>query len=374
MIRVGILTSSRADYGIYLPLLRAMERDIEFELKLIVFGTHLSRFHGYTLSQIERDGFTPFAKIESLLLGDTPNAIASAYSLTGLKFADFWSEHQKDFDVVFALGDRYEMAAAVAASIPFGLPIAHLHGGEITLGAIDNVYRHSISLASKFHFVSAAIFAKRLTLLLDENHDNIYHTGSLGLENLSNFDFLSKEEFKKQWNIDMDLDSILVTAHPETADYEQNEAHAAALTEALQVLAVDYQIIITMPNADTSGLVFRTSFEALGKEIPSVKIVENFGSQSYFSCMKYAKLMLGNSSSGIIEAASLGKYVLNLGNRQEGRLCGENVVHQPFHAKQIVDHAKNLIGKNFEGDNPYFQAQPSKKILEIIKKHYASLS
>ena len=343
MIRVGILTSSRADYGIYLPLLRALEQDQVFELKLIVFGTHLSRFHGYTVDQIERDGFKPFAQIESLLIGDTPNAIATAYALTCLKFADFWNVNQKDFDVVFALGDRYEMAAAVAASIPYGVPIAHLHGGEITLGAIDNVYRHSISLASKFHFVSTEVFAERLQRLLDENHENIHHVGSLGLENLSNFDFLSKENFKKQWDIDLELESILVTVHPETADYQQNEAHCAAIEHALRDLSKNYQLIITMPNADTSGLIFRTCFEALGRDIPTVKIIENFGSQSYFTCMKHVKLVLGNSSSGIIEAASLGKYVLNLGNRQEGRLSGENVVHLPFDSRLILSKTTYIL-------------------------------
>lgn len=148
MIKIGILTSSRADYGIYLPLLKALRKDDSFGLELIVFGTHLSKFHGYTLSQIEADGFKVGAKIESLLIGDTPNAIASSFSLTSQKFTDFWGQNTTRFDIVFALGDRFEMAAAVLAGLPYGVTFAHLHGGETTLGAIDNVYRHSISLAS----------------------------------------------------------------------------------------------------------------------------------------------------------------------------------------------------------------------------------
>ena len=129
MIRVGVLTSSRADFGIYLPLLKALQKEEAFHLELIVFGTHLSKFHGYTVEQIEREGFKIAKRIESLLLGDTPSAIASAYGLTALKFAEYWQENEQSFDVVFALGDRFEMAAAVAASIPFGIKIAHLYGG-----------------------------------------------------------------------------------------------------------------------------------------------------------------------------------------------------------------------------------------------------
>jgi GDP/UDP-N,N'-diacetylbacillosamine 2-epimerase (hydrolysing) len=191
MIRVGILTSSRADYGIYLPLLNAINEDNNFQLELIVFGTHLSKFHGYTVTQIENDGFKINKKIESLLIGDTPNAIATSYALTVQKFADYWEQEHNNFDFILVLGDRFEMAAAVAASIPFGIRIGHLYGGETTLGAIDNIYRHSISLASFLHFVSIQQFADRLQTLLDNNFSKVYHVGSLSLENLQNLTLLT---------------------------------------------------------------------------------------------------------------------------------------------------------------------------------------
>ncbi len=374
MIRVGVLTSSRADYGIYLPLLKAIEQDSSFELRLIVFGTHLSKFHGYTLKQIEQDGFVPFATVESLLIGDTPNAIGTSYALTNMKFADFWNHHHNQLDVIFSLGDRFEMAAAVAASVPYGIPIAHLHGGETTLGAIDNIYRHSISLASSFHFVATDVFVNRIQNILDIPSKHVYNIGSLSLENLDDLTLLTKEEFIEKWNIDLNIDSILITVHPETVAFNLNEQYCAEITKVLRLLAKDYQIIITMPNADTSGIIFRNSFEALGNEFDSIKVIENFGTQSYFTCMKYAKLLIGNTSSGIIEAASFGKYVLNIGDRQKGRLAGDNVIYIPFQSEQIIEQVYHFCGKVFEGSNPYYQAKPSARIIEILKQNHASFS
>ena len=374
MIRVGVLTSSRADFGIYLPLLKALQKDEEFNLELIVFGTHLSKFHGYTVEQIEREGFKIAKRVESLLLGDTPSAIASAYGLTALKFAEYWQENEQNFDVVFALGDRFEMAAAVAASIPFGIKIAHLYGGETTLGAIDNIYRHSISLASKIHFVGTEYFAKRLNQLLDDEKASIYNVGSLSLENLKNIDFLSLEEFENKWQIDLNIKTILVTVHPETVAYQKNLAYCEETIKALEQLANEFQIVITMPNADTAGMVFREAFETLAKKQQSIKIIENFGTQSYFTCMKYAKLMVGNTSSGIVEAASFQKYVLNLGDRQKDRLCGENVIHVPFNHDLIVNNTLEYATKEYNGENIYFKSNPSEIIIQILKKEYASIS
>ena len=374
MIRVGVLTSSRADFGIYLPLLKALQKEEAFHLELIVFGTHLSKFHGYTVEQIEREGFKIAKRIESLLLGDTPSAIASAYGLTVLKFAEYWQENEQNFDVVFALGDRFEMAAAVAASIPFGIKIAHLYGGETTLGAIDNIYRHSISLASQLHFVGAEFFAKRLNQLLDDEKASIYNVGSLSLENLKNIDFLSVEAFKNKWQIDLNIKTILVTVHPETVAYQKNLAYCEETIKALEQLANEFQIVITMPNADTAGMVFREAFETLAKKQQSIKIIENFGTQSYFTCMKYAKFMVGNTSSGIVEAASFQKYVLNLGERQKDRLCGENVIHVPFNHDLIVKNTLEYATKEYNGENIYFKSNPSEIIIQILKKEYASIS
>ena len=194
--RIAFLTSSRADYGIYLPLLKALKADNFYDMFIIAFGTHISPFHGTTINQIIDDGFEVNFQIESILAGDSPNAIATSMSLTALKFSDFWKDHLNDFDLIFCLGDRYEMFAAVMAGIPFGIKYAHLHGGEKTLGAIDHIFRHSITLASKYHFVSCQAHAKRVAELL-ESEENIFTVGSLSLENFKTLKLLSKEEFNK---------------------------------------------------------------------------------------------------------------------------------------------------------------------------------
>ena len=374
MIRVGVLTSSRADYGIYLPLLKAFRSDEGFDVELIVFGTHLSKFHGYTVSHIKEDGFKIGAEIESFLVGDSANAIATSFSLTSQKFSDFWKHQRSNYEIVFCLGDRFETAAAVLAGLPYGVQFAHVHGGEMTLGAIDNTYRHSISLASKYHFVSAQPFADRLKALLDNNHQHIHCVGSLSLENLEKLELLTLFEFKNKWNIDLSIDSLLVTVHPETVAFEKNEFYCREITKALEVIADRYQVVITMPNADTSGLILRNAFNELANRKTVIKIIENFGTQSYFTCMKYAKLLIGNTSSGIVEAASFGKYVLNIGDRQKGRLYGENVIHLPFDSQLIVTSVEMYANKSYNGINVYYQKNPSSKIVDVLKHEYASLS
>lgn len=370
MINIGILTSSRADYGIYLPLLKALEKDHDFSFSLIVFGTHLSKFHGFTLDHIIADGYNIAGKIESLIIGDSPNAIATSYALTSQKMSDFWEHNNTHFDFVFALGDRFEMAAAVFSGIPYGIKFIHLHGGEKTLGAIDNIYRHSISLASSIHFVSTALFKERLEQLLD-SPEHIYNIGSLSIENIDNIELLTQEEFKLKWGIDLCIQTLLVTVHPETVHFEQNEHYAQEVFQSLKVLSKDFQIVITMPNADTSGIIYRDVFSELARKSSHIYVVENFGTQSYFSCMKHAALLLGNTSSGIIEAASFGKYVLNLGKRQEGRLQSGNVINLPFEAKTIIEHACKYAAAPFNGENIYYKARPSREIIEKLKMCYA---
>jgi GDP/UDP-N,N'-diacetylbacillosamine 2-epimerase (hydrolysing) len=372
-MKIAILTSSRADYGIYLPLLRAFDKAEDLEWGLVIFGTHLSRLHGHTVDAIEKDGFPIVKKIVVLLSDDTSLAIAKAYAQTVEKFADFWNGEGNNFDLVVALGDRFEMAAAVAAGIPFGIKFAHLHGGETTLGAIDNVYRHSISLASALHFVSATPFEQRLQHVLGDAEAPIYKVGSLSLENLEQMDLLDLPTFKEKWGIDLEIPTILVTVHPETVAFKKNEDYCKAIIQALKTLASTYQIVITMPNADTAGMIYRSGFTQLAQQLPSVHSIENFGTHSYFTCMKYARLLIGNTSSGIVEAASFQKYVLNIGDRQKGRLCGENVIHLPFNEELIVKKAHEYASKVYLESNLYQQSQPSANILTHIRSFLEKL-
>ncbi|MCK8480541.1 UDP-N-acetylglucosamine 2-epimerase [Psychroserpens algicola] len=366
-MKIGVLTSSRADYGIYLPLLQQLKTDDFFQLEIIAFGTHLSKTHGYTLTAIENDAFEVIHNIESLEADDSTKGITKSYGNTVLKFADFWQNHS--FDLVFCLGDRFEMSAAVQASIPFGVKLAHIHGGETTLGAIDNIYRHQITLASQLHFVSTADYKKKVAALTGTS-ENIYNVGALSLDNINNFQPIEKSKFLKTFRL-KDAPYALVTFHPETVAVHSNKTYALHMKSALAELSNTIHIIVTMPNADTLGSVYREQLEQLHSEIPEkVTLIENFGKANYFTAMHYAEVLIGNTSSGIIEAASFGKYVINVGSRQQGRAQGSNVFDVAFDSKKIVEKTHEVLKMpNFVDGNIYYKAATAEAIINTIKQH-----
>ena len=370
-MKVGVLTSSRADFGIYLPLLKKLKDEEFFELRVIAFGTHGSPYHGNTVSEIQEAGFENIDLIQSLLLNDNPNGISTSYGLTVSKFADYWSENT--FDLVFCLGDRFEMSAAVQAGIPFGVKFAHIHGGETTLGAIDNIYRHQISLASAIHFPSTEVYKDRIEAIIG-NDKHIYNVGSLSLDGIEDFNFLGESVFRNKFGIP-DKQYVLVTFHPETVNPEANKEYAVEMKSAMSEISTDYYLVITMPNADTNGKIFRDSIVELKKEIPEqILSIENFGKTNYFNAMKYSSFLLGNTSSGIIEAASFGKYVVNVGNRQKGRAKGTNVVDCEFETGDILQAVSKVKGLGpFKGSNIYRKSNTARSIIDTLKNNYASL-
>ena len=364
-MKIGILTSSRADYGIYLPLLQKMKLDSFFELEIIAFGTHLSKLHGCTIDQIEKDRYSKIHTISALISNDDEQSIATSYGLTVLKFADFWANNQ--FDLVFCLGDRFEMSAAVQAGIPFGVNFSHIHGGETTLGAIDNIYRHQITLASKLHFTSSQIYSDKIKSLMEDTK-SVYTVGALSLDEMSFFEPIDKEQFYTNFSIPNE-DFALLTFHPETVAVKENVYFANEMKSALVSIAQDIFLVITMPNADTLGSVYRKQLEDLKTEYPNrVLLIENFGKTNYFSAMYYAKLLIGNTSSGIIEAASFGKYVINVGDRQKGRAQSENIFDAPFNAKDIISKTIEALKLDkFKEDNIYFREGAADTIIKITK-------
>ena len=365
-MKIGVLTSSRADFGIYLPLLRKIQKDKIFEIEIIAFGTHLSKSHGFTLSQIRKENFTKIHCISSLISNDDQQGIATSYALTAMKFADFWQYNK--FDLVLCLGDRFEMSAAVQAGIPYNLKFAHIHGGETTLGAIDNIYRHQISLASSLHFTSSNIFTERISHIKG-NNENIFTVGSLSLDGIEHFKPVEKSVFFDSFKIPH-KDFALITFHPETVKSEQNEQYAFEMRKALSDLASKLFLVITMPNADTLGSVFRKEIVLLKNEFPDeVLCIENFGKENYFSAMYYSKILIGNTSSGIIEAASFGKYVVNVGERQKGRLQSQNVINTPFIKQGIIEAVETaLINSSYLGVNNYYKPYSVELIINHIKQ------
>lgn len=365
-MNVGILTSSRADYGIYKPLLKRLYNDRFFNVSIIAFGTHLSLEHGYTINQILDDGYEVKYKINTVPLNDQPVNISAAIGDTVIKFSEFWQQTNSIFDLVFCLGDRYEMFAAVIASIPFQIKLAHLHGGETTIGAIDNIFRHSITLSSKIHFTSTNLSKRRVSELVSKNED-IYNVGAISLENISELNIPSIDEFKIKWGVDFSKKTILLTFHPETVNFENNKKFAFEIVKAVNALP-EYIFLITMPNTDTQGAEIRKIFLEKFNSNNKVYIFENLGTTWYFSAMKYCFCMLGNTSSGIIEAASFNKYVMNLGERQKGRDCSSNVINININAEEILKAVFEIEKvKIWIGDNIYYCYEGSKKIVEILK-------
>jgi GDP/UDP-N,N'-diacetylbacillosamine 2-epimerase (hydrolysing) len=365
-MKVGILTSSRADYGIYLPLLNKIKEDGFFELEIIAFGTHLSISHGYTLSEIKKNNYKKIHTFSSLISNDDEQSITTSYGLTVLKFADFWQINK--YDLVFCLGDRFEMSAAVQAGIPFGIKFAHIHGGETTLGAIDNIYRHQITLASILHFTASETFSQRIIALIG-NKRNVFTVGSLSLNEIENFQPINKTEFYDKFNIP-NQDFALITFHPETVNTEMNQIFASEMRKALSQLTTKLFLVITMPNADTMGSVFRMEIEQLKNEFSTqVMCIENFGKENYFSALYYAKVLIGNTSSGIIEAASFGKYVVNVGNRQKGRMQSDNIINTPFNNQNIIEAFDiAMLKESYAGTNYYYNQNSADLIINHIKQ------
>jgi|SaaInlStandDraft_1057018.scaffolds.fasta_scaffold17728_3 GDP/UDP-N,N'-diacetylbacillosamine 2-epimerase (hydrolysing) len=363
-MEIAILTSSRADFGFYKPLLNLLKTQTELIYKLVVFGTHLSQDHGYTINDIKASGYTSIFEVDAIPNGDKAIDIAKTIGNTHLKFAEFWDKNH--FDLIICIGDRYEMFASVSASIPFNILIAHISGGEETLGAIDNVYRHSLTLMAKYHFTNTQNNAERVKQITGSSK-NIYHTGSLAIDNINETKLYNSAEFKELFHFDIDQPFILFTFHPETVDYNMNEGFALIMRDVLMVLKCN--VLVTMPNADTMGGVIREALQYAASKNKNLFLFESLGSKGYYTALKSCMVVLGNSSSGIIEAASFSKYVINIGNRQLGREYSRNVIHCKINKNEILEAILKIEElPELDTFNIYGDGKASFKIIEVLKK------
>lgn len=363
-IKIGVLTSSRADFGIYYPLLKKLDNYKSFDLEIIAFGTHLSKKFGETINEIYELGFKVNHKIETLTTNNSPHQTSLSIGSTIVKFSEFWKNNE--FDLVLCLGDRYEMFAAASATLPFELNLAHIHAGETTLGAIDNVFRHSISLTCKYLFVSTEIYRKR-AIEINGNPNLVFNVGALSLDNLEKLDLYSLNEINNKFNIDFRKPTILSTFHPETISLSKNKKHISELIMSFNELKDRYQIVITMPNADTLGDMIREKLIDFAKGLDEVKLIESFGMRGYLSCMKYCSFLLGNTSSAFVEASYFPKKVINLGNRQTGRIMTENILNVPINKSAIlraVSKIEKIVLKKTE--NIYKKGNTADNIIDII--------
>lgn len=362
-LKIAVLTSSRADYGIYTPLLKALKFDDRFDMEVVAFGMHLLKELGYTFAMIEKDGYVA-RQIPAMDSKDSPKDITLNYARGVQAFASFYEENK--YDWVIVLGDRFEMSAAVQAGIPFEVNFAHLHGGETTLGAIDNIYRHQITLASRLHF-TATDQAMARVIQLRANSEKVFNVGSLSLEGIKKLALPAWSSVREQFGIP-DKPFVLTTLHPETVNLAKNEIYIREVFGALEELSTTFHIIITLANADAMGSLYRRAAHDLKQSRPwAITIVENFGKLNYFAAMKASEFLLGNTSSGIIEAASFNKYVVNVGDRQAGRECSENIINVPFEKAGILDAARQAASLgDFSGVNIYCQPDTTNRILENL--------
>lgn len=365
---IGVVTSSRADYGSVLPILRKIQTNTELRLHLIVAGMHLSPEFGLTVKVIEADGFAIGERIEMLLSSDTPEGIAKSMGLGVIGFAQAYARFRPD--ILLVLGDRFEMYGAALAALPFNIPVSHVHGGEITQGAIDDSLRHSITKLSHLHFVATKEYARRV-LQMGEESWRVIVSGAPCLDSLHSARVLEPKELAERYGLRLQERPLLVTYHPVTLEYEETEWQVRELLDALR--ACTLPVVFTMPNADTNGRIIRKLMEDFVSRTSSAQMVANLGLEGYSSLMRQALAMIGNSSSGIIEAPLFGLPVVNIGTRQQGRLRAENVIDVGYHREEILEGIRKAVVPEFRArltgkPNPYGNGCASEVIVKRLQE------
>lgn len=367
MRKIGVVTVSRSDYGIYLPILQAIRQEPTLELCLFVSGTHLLSGFGKTIDLIEAEGFKIAEKVEILMASDSPEGIAHSMGMGLIGFSSAYSRQVPD--ILLVLGDRFEMHSAALAALPFRIPVAHIHGGEETVGAIDNSLRHSITKLSHLHFASTEEYARRI-IQMGEEPWRVIVSGAPSLDNLRAMPLLTVSQLKDKYHVDVQNRFLLVTFHPVTLEYENVEWQTNELLAALDVCGLP--IIFTMPNADTNGRMIRKLINEYVATHPQAQAFENLGTQGYFSLASHAAAMVGNSSSGIIEAASFKLPVVNIGTRQKGRTHARNVINVGYNHAEILAGITQALEPAFRKQlddlvNPYGDGCASERIIAKLK-------
>jgi UDP-hydrolysing UDP-N-acetyl-D-glucosamine 2-epimerase len=350
-----------------MPILRKIKADPDLNLHLIVSGMHLSDKFGMTVDLIESDGFEVDCRVEIPLDSDSPESVSKSMGMGTISFATVFSKSRPD--VLIVLGDRYEMHSAAVAALPFNIPVAHIHGGELTEGAIDNSLRHSMTHLSHIHYVATEESRDRV-MQLGVEPSRVLVTGAPSLDNLHEIKFLDKQDLEAHFGWNLSEAPLLVTFHPVTLEYEQTERYMAELLAALD--AWNRTIVFTSSNADTGGAIIEDMLQKFVGNHPKAFLVNNLGTQRYFSLMTYAAAMVGNSSSGLIEAPSFGLPVVNIGTRQQGRTRGSNVIDVGYSQHEITAGISAALETRFRQRlsgklNPYGDGQASTRIVSHIK-------
>lgn len=367
--KVAVFTGTRAEYGLLYWLLKDIQSDPELTLQLLVSGMHLSPEFGHTYQQIDQDGFAIDEKIEILLSSDSPVGTAKSIGLGVLGFTDALSRLSPD--VLIILGDRFEALAAAQTAMILRIPVIHLHGGEVTEGAYDDAIRHAITKLSYLHGVSTENYRQRV-IQLGESPERVKNVGAMGLDHLKRSRFMSLDELSESLNFELIQPYFLVTYHPVTLGNEPAEQSFRALLNALDEYP-SHQVILTYPNADDGGRRIIPLLEEYAANNPSrVLAMPSLGATRYLSAVKHAAVVIGNSSSGIIEVPSFQVPTVNIGARQQGRLAAKSVIDALPTTEDIgiaIDKAITGAYKQADEmvDNPYGQGDSSGQVIEMIK-------
>ena len=348
MVRICVVTATRAEYGLLRPVIKGMMNNPDFEVSLVVTGMHLSPEFGLTYREIENDGIPISKKIDILLSADSPSAISKSMGLALISFGEYFSEN--NFDMVLLLGDRYETLAVACAAVNARIPIAHMHGGEITEGAVDDAFRHAITKMSYLHFTSTEAYRKRV-IQMGENPDRVFNVGSTGIENIENVDLLSRDELSQELGMNLSKDYAVVTFHPVTLENYTAEEQINELLEAIDEFS-DMSFIITKANADQNGRIINSILEKYAEDHINARVYDSLGMRRYLSALKYASMVIGNSSSGIIEAPSFRIPTVNIGDRQKGRVRADSVIdckpRDRLQASEIRYNKSNEGGSEYD--------------------------
>ncbi len=366
--KICVFTGTRAEYGLLKPLMEEIEKDNELELNVIVSGMHLSPEFGLTYREIEKDGFCVNEKVEMLLSSDTPVGVAKSLGLGVVGYSDALSRLKPDISVV--LGDRFEAAAFALASFTLKIPIAHLYGGELTKGVLDDGYRHSITKLSTLHFTSTEEYRKRV-IQLGEEPSRVFNVGALGLDNIRRLRLLKREKVEEKLGVRLKRKNLLITFHPVSANLKEIERQTIELLSAMDGLE-DVLLIFTKANADSGG---RKINEIIKRYVENNRekavLFSNMGQLLYLSTMQFVDAVVGNSSSGIIEAPSFRIGTINVGDRQEGRVKAESVIDCFPERRSIKEAINKLYSESFQKKlknvkNPYGDGNTARRIVKVL--------
>lgn len=368
MKTITVLTATRAEYGLLSPIIHALKACNEFEVKIVVTGAHLSPEFGLTYQEILADGYEIDKKIEILLSADTPSSISKSMGLAMIGFADYFEEHRPE--ALLVLGDRYETLAVCCAAMNARIPIIHLYGGEITEGAVDEAIRHAITKLSYLHFTSTEEYRKRV-IQLGELPERVFCVGAIGIENALKVKKIAPEQLSKDLGLDLRCPYALVTFHPVTLEDGSEKQQLEELLAALDDFP-EWNFIITKANADKGGRIINALLEEYAAARHNIKVFDSLGMARYLSAMKECRMVIGNSSSGLIEAPSFHIPTVNIGDRQKGRIRAASVIDCEPEKEEIIQAIKRADSVSFrkqlpEIENPYGDGTTSEQIIAIIK-------